>query len=259
MVISIAIQKGGSGKTTTALNLGAALREQGLRVLLVDLDPQCNLTQAMGLRDDPRPGIYEALDQAAMSDKPDIRQAVRKVHGMDFIPASLELAKSELKLVGVFGREALLKNLLAELLPEYDYILIDCPPAVGMLTVNALVASDYVLMPMQAEYLPMKGLMGFMEIYQKDILGKKLNTDLKILGIVLTRFDMRNNMTPQILEILYGMYPDYLLETRIRTNIALAKAQAKGTDVFQYELTSRGAADYRALAGEILTRIAQKG
>lgn len=254
-IISIAIQKGGSGKTTTALNLAAAFRELEQNVLLIDLDPQCNLTQSMGIRNDPKPSIYDILDQEASGDSPDLREIVRDVNGMPFVPASLELARAELKLVSVYGRELLLKNLLEPLKAEYDHIIIDCPPAVGMLTINGLVASDYVLMPMQAEYLPMKGLMSFMDIYKKDIVGKKLNPALKILGIVFTRYDTRNTMTPKIAELLGNLFPQHLLQTKIRTNIALAKAQEEGMDIFTYDKSTRGAADYRALAEEVQRRM----
>lgn len=254
-IIAIAIQKGGSGKTTTALNLAAAFREMGKHVLLIDLDPQCNLTQSMGIRNDPKPSIYDILDQEASGDSPDMHDIIRDVNGIPFVPASLELAKAELKLVSVYGRELLLKNLLEPLKIEYDHILIDCPPAVGMLTINGLVASDYVLMPMQAEYLPMKGLMSFMDIYKKNIVGQKLNPALKILGIVFTRYDTRNTMTPKIAELLGNLFPKHLLQTKIRTNIALAKAQEEGSDIFTYDKNSRGAQDYMKLAEEVLERM----
>lgn len=255
MIIAIAIQKGGSGKTTTALNLGAALREQDRKVLLIDLDPQCNLTQAMGIRTDPKPSVYDILDREASGDPADLRDIICPVNGMDFAPASLELAKAELKLVSVYGREKLLKNLIDPLRDAYDHIILDCPPAVGMLTVNGLVAADYVLMPMQAEFLPLKGLISFMDVVNKDIIGKKINPGLGILGIMFTRFDTRNSMTPRIVEILQGLHPRHVLKTRIRTNIALAKAQEEGKDIFTYDPHTRGAADYRALAEEILLKI----
>lgn len=255
MVISIAIQKGGSGKTTTALNLTAALREMGRSVLLLDLDPQCNLTQSMGIRNDPKPSIYDILDLEASGENPDLMEVVREVNGIAFAPASLELAKAELKLVSVYGREQLLKNLLEPIRDKYDYILIDCPPAVGMLTINGLVASDYVLLPMQAEYLPMKGLVSFMDIYKKDVVGKRLNTTLKVLGILFTRFDARNSMTPRIVELLGNLFGEHMLRTKIRTNIALAKAQENGLDIFRFDRMSRGALDYMSLAVELEERL----
>jgi chromosome partitioning protein len=255
MVISIAIQKGGSGKTTTALNLTAALREMGRSVLLLDLDPQCNLTQSMGIRNDPKPSIYDILDLEASGENPDLMEVVREVNGIAFAPASLELAKAELKLVSVYGREQLLKNLLEPIRDKYDYILIDCPPAVGMLTINGLVASDYVLLPMQAEYLPMKGLVSFMDIYKKDVVGKRLNTALKVLGILFTRFDARNSMTPRIVELLGNLFGEHMLRTKIRTNIALAKAQENGLDIFRFDRMSRGALDYMSLAVELEERL----
>lgn len=256
-VIAIAIQKGGSGKTTTALNLAAAWRELGQNVLLVDLDPQCNLTQSMGLRENPRPSIFDILDAEASGDSPQLASIIRQINGIPFIPASLELAKADLKLVSVYGREKLLKSLLEPLCNQYDHILLDCPPAIGMLTLNALVASDYVLLPMQAEFLPLQGLLSFMDLIEKDIIGKKLNPNLALLGILITRYDPRNLMTPRIIERLSDEYEDKLLLTQIRPNIALAKAQEQGLDVFKYDPDSNGALNYMALAFELNKRLKQ--
>lgn len=255
VIISIAIQKGGSGKTTTALNLGAALRNRGKKVLLLDLDPQCNLTQAMGIRNDPKPSLFEMFDLQAMGETADFRSIVRQANDMDFAPASIELAKAELKLVSVYGREKLLAGLLSQVRDDYDFVLLDCPPTLGMLTINSLVASDYILAPMQAEYLPMKGLVGFMETYQKEFHGKRLNENLKLLGILFTRFDMRNNMTARIMEIIQGLYPAAVFQTHIRPNIAIAKAQEQGLDIFQYDAAAPGAVDYAAFTEELLMRL----
>ena len=165
--ISIAIQKGGSGKTTTTINLAAALQQMGNKIVLIDLDPQANLTQALGFLDEPEPSIYDMLRTASMGEEPNIKEAILSSGELDVIPSALDLATAELELVSVYGREKLLKKMLQPLSKQYDYIFIDCPPAIGMLTVNALVASDFVLMPLQAEYLPLKGVHAFMQTFNK--------------------------------------------------------------------------------------------
>ncbi|MBK8194083.1 MAG: ParA family protein, partial [Lewinellaceae bacterium] len=146
-IISIAIQKGGSGKTTTAINLAAALRDRDKEVLLIDMDPQANLTQSLGMPDEPEENIYQVLRDEAFGETPDLASIIVPVHGMDLAPAALELAGAEMELVGIYGREHILSQLLGRLEKKYDFILIDCPPSFGMLTVNALVASDWYLMP----------------------------------------------------------------------------------------------------------------
>ena len=255
MIISVAIQKGGSGKTTTVINLAAALRDTGKRILLIDLDPQSNLTQALGLADEPEGDIYRLLKTAALGEEPDLNDAIVSLHRMDVIPATLDLAHAELELVSVYGREQLLSKMLEPIKDSYDYILMDCPPAIGMLTVNALVASDFVIMPMQAEYLPMRGLQSFMRFYQQV---KKLNTDLDILGILITRYDTRVSMSQQIIDTVdeeMGLGTK-LFDTRIRINNALARAQEQGKDIFSFDPLSNGAMNYMSLAFEVQDRIA---
>ena len=254
MIISVAIQKGGSGKTTTAINLAAALRDIGHRVLLVDLDPQSNLTQAMGITEPPEEDIYKLLKVSTAGEEVQLKRAIVRQNGMDFIPASLDLAFAELELVSVYGREQLLKEMMKGVDEDYDFILMDCPPAIGMLTVNALVASSYVIMPMQAEFLPLRGLQSFIRFLDQV---KKLNAGLEILGILLTRFDSRlsmsENVVGQIKEEL-GL-EDKLFNTRIRINNALARAQEKGVDIFSFDPQSNGALNYMALAFEIQSRL----
>ncbi len=252
-VISVAMQKGGSGKTTTALNLAAALREMGQRVLLLDLDPQSNLTQALGIADRVGASIYNAIKSEANGEPTDLHQWLMTVHGLDIVPASLELSEAELELVSAYGREHFLRNLLAPLLPAYDHVVIDCPPAVGMLTVNALVASDWVLLPLQAEFLPMKGVESFLRSFDK--ISKRMNPGLRILGMVVTRYDQRIGMTHSVVADLEQRFGALVFSTRIRTNTALAKAQEKGMDIFTYDNLSNGALNYMSLAYEVLERV----
>lgn len=253
-IISIAIQKGGSGKTTTAANLGAALTRAGKRVLLVDADPQANLSQALGIEDEPPYNLYTELKKEIQGDGGDLRLAiVHSTAGPDVVPASIDLAIAELELVSVYGREQLLKGLLQPLLPDYDIVLIDCPHAIGMLTVNALVASDLVLIPLPGEFLPLKGVYSFMR--QFDNIRKKLNPHLGLLGLVLTKFDDRKLMNTSVKQQLEGKFPEKVFESVVRTNIQLVKAQEAGKDIFSYDKTSNGAKDYQGLAEEVLKRL----
>ncbi len=226
-VVSIAIQKGGSGKTTTAINLAAALLQKGKKVLLVDADPQANLSQSLGIIDEPDINLFTVLKKEINGEGAKIKEAI--IHtacGLDIIPSSIELAGAELELVSVYGREQMFGWILQPVLNEYDYIFIDCPPAIGMLTVNALTASDYVLMPLQAEFLPLKGLRSFM-VHFKAI-KSKLNKRIEILGFVLTRYDERKNMNRQVLHELEQEFGEQVFHTHIRSNIQLAKAQEAG-------------------------------
>lgn len=251
--LSIAIQKGGSGKTTTAISLAAAWQHLGHSVLLLDLDPQANCTQAFGLHDDLEQSIYTLLRAEAAGQPIPLDEVLVSLRELAFIPSSLDLASAEMELVGVYGREKLLQAILEPLRSVYDFIIIDCPPSMGLLTVNALAASDYVLMPLQAEFLPLRGVQSFLKHF--DQMKKKINPSLDLLGFVLTQYDSRKNMTRKTIETLVTSYPNKLLQTRIRRNIALAEAQQLGVDVFTYDKNSKGAVDYLALAKEILERL----
>ena len=172
--------------------------------------------------------------------------------GMDIVPASIDFAIAELELVSVYGREQLLSWLLKPLAPAYDYVLIDCPHAVGMLTVNALVASDYVLMPLPGEFLPLKGVYSFMR--QFDMIRKKLNSRLELLGILMTRFDERKLMNVGVKRQLEEKFNGKVFQTVIRTNLQLAKAQQAGQDIFSFDKSANGAVDYRLLADELMKK-----
>ena len=251
--ISITIQKGGSGKTTTAINLAAALQQLGKSVLTIDLDPQANLSQALGVPEEVEPNIHTAFQQVSSGEKVDIKAMIMERSGLEIIPASIDLAGAELELVSVYGREQLLQNMLKPLTKKYDFILIDCPPAIGMLTVNALVASDYILMPLQAEFLPLKGVRSFMKHYAT--IKNTVNKKLEILGILLTRYDSRKVMNREVLEDLTSDYGELVLKSYIRTNITLAKSQKAGKDIFSFDRASNGAVDYLELGDEILRKL----
>lgn len=251
-IISIANFKGGVGKTTTAINLAAGLKKMGKKVLLIDIDPQANLTQSLGITDEVENSMYTTLRKEAFGEKTKLTDALLNVSGLDLIPSSLDLASAELELASVYGREQILSQLLKPL-KKFDYVFIDCPPSMGMLTINALVASDFVLIPLQAEFLPLKGARSFLKHFE---LVKKLNKKLKLLGFVLTKYDQRKKMNQQVKAALEKEFSKgQVFKSLIRTNIALANAQEKGMDIFSYEKRSNGAIDYSNLAKEFLSKI----
>lgn len=253
MIISIAIQKGGSGKTTTAINLAAGLANREHSVLLVDLDPQANLTQSMGVDGEGLVNIHTLFKRSDEGGELDWEQAIVAVNQLKLIPSCLELASTELELVSAFGGESFLAQILEELRKQYDFIIIDCPPSMGLLTVNALVASDYVLMPLQAEFLPLRGVHSFMKIMDK--VKKRLKLELEVLGYVLTKFDRRKKLNQNVLGQLKTEFGELVFETKIRSNIALAQAQEKGMDIFKFNPRCNGANDYDSLSMEVLQRL----
>lgn len=256
-IVSIAIQKGGSGKTTTAINLAAALHRMGKTVLLIDADPQANLSQSLGIVDEPERNLFTELKKEISGENGDLKAAVvASSTGLPVVPSSIDLAGAELELVSVYGREQVFTWMLEPLASSYDFVFIDCPPAIGMLTVNALVASQYVLMPLQAEYLPLKGLRSFMHHF--TTVKSKLKKDLEVLGFVLTRYDERKVMNRQVYQTLEREFGEKVFRTRIRNNIQLAKAQEAGMDIFNFDGRSHGAEDYEELAREFLEKVSQQ-
>jgi len=253
-VLSLVIQKGGSGKTTTTVNLAAALQLQGKKILLVDADPQANLSQSFGIADEPERNLYTEIKKEINGEDGDVKRAIIEIKpGLSILPASIELAGAELELISVYGRENILQTLLAPVLNEYDFVFIDCPHAIGMLTVNALVASDFVLIPLQAEFLPLKGVYSFLRHY--EAIKKKLNRKLEVLGMLLTKFDERKTMNQQVRERLNAEFPGKVFQTTIRSNIQLAKAQEAGRDIFAFDKQSHGAEDYQKLSEEFLRKM----
>ena len=236
-VITLANFKGVVGKTTSAINIGAGLSNKGKRTLLVDLDPQFNLTQSLGI-EDPERTIYEAL-----TGKEDL-QAKEVTKNLDVIASSLDLIKAEIELSGEFKREFILSKLLEPIKANYDFIIIDCPPALGLLTLNSFVASDLIFIPIEAEYLALKGYSILREAIAK--------VGLEIDKVFITKFDSRKILNRNVAESIKEGLGGKVFKTVIRDNIALAEAPAQGVDIFRYDKRSSGAEDYLNLCKEII-------
>jgi chromosome partitioning protein len=237
--ISIANFKGGVGKTTSTINIGAGLQLAGKKVLLIDLDPQFNLTQSLGVTDVERP-VYGALrGEYPLS-------PIKIMDGLDLIPSSLELIKAEIELAAEFKREDILNRLLAKLTPHYDYILLDCPPSLGLLTINAFVASDDIYVPVEAEFLALKGY-----AVLSEAIGR---IGLTIDKVFVTKYDGRKILNRNVLDTIQNSLGDDAFKTYIRENVALAEAPTQGLDIFRYAPKSIGADDYKALCKEIMSR-----
>jgi chromosome partitioning protein len=250
MILAIANQKGGVGKTTTAINLGAGLGALERRVLLVDSDPQGNATRGLGIKADP-PHLYHAL-----SGEVPISAAIRPsgFPNLDLVPAQRDLVGIEVELVGEGGWEQRLKGVLAEVAGRYDTILLDCPPSLGHLTVNALTAADGVLVPLQCEYFALEGISELLATVERIQGG--LNPALQIAGILLTMYDDRTNLSKDVAEEIRSHFAGKVFETVVPRNIRLAEAPSHGLPIFQYDIKSRGADAYLALAREYLRRAA---
>jgi len=256
-VIAFMNQKGGVGKTTTTANLGAALAERGHRVCLIDLDPQAHLTINYGL--DPKPEV-KSLYNVLVEEAP-LAEALHAVgERLWLVPSSIDLAAAEVELVTVLGREMLLKNAIDGAGVEYDFILMDCPPSLGLLTINALCAASEVIIPMQPHFLPLQGVAKLLETVQ--LVNKRMNPRLKVTGIVLTMYDSQTKLTSEVVGELSSfitaaqgkMLPwsgARMYASRIRRNIKLAECPSFGQTILTYDSSSNGATDYRALANEV--------
>jgi chromosome partitioning protein len=247
-IIAIANQKGGVGKTTTAVNLSSLLAEQGRRVVLVDMDPQANSTSGLGVTND-----NEASVQDILSDASRIKDALKETEfsGLQIIAAKPELAAAEVDLVNELAREQRLKNALKSL--EVDYVIIDCPPALGLLTINALTAADEVLIPVQAEYYAMEGLGQLIQTIQR--IRQALNPDLNLLGVVMTMYDNRTSLSEQVLAEIEKHFPGKVFKTVIPRNVRLAEAPSHGKPIHHHDRRSKGAKAYKQLAKEVETRL----
>lgn len=244
-IIAMINQKGGVGKTTSAVNIGAGLAESGRKVMLIDLDPQAHLTYSLGITADELPAtIYELLKGEAKLDKVAIDH-----HGMTVLPASIDLSAAEIEFSTEVGREAFLKSVIAGA-GKYDYVLLDCPPNLGLLTLNALTAAKEVMVPLQAEFLSIKGLSKLMQMVDK--VTSRVNPELKVSGIIATLYDQRLRLHNEVFENLKDHFGELLFKTFVRRNVALAEASSFGQTIYQYAPRSYGAADYRALCQEII-------
>ncbi|GIW14585.1 MAG: AAA family ATPase [Dehalococcoidia bacterium] len=248
-IVSLVNQKGGVGKTTTAVSLAVALARRGQRVLLVDLDPQANATSALGVLRSDRPGVYDAL-----LDETPIDECIARVEaeGVDLVPSSAELSGAEVELVPVLARERRLVNALQPVRERYDWVLIDCPPSLGLLTINALTASDSVIIPVQCEYMALEGLSRLMETL--ELVRRNLNPGLYILGVILTMFDPRTRLAQQVVDEVRGHFPQ-TFATIIPRSVRLSEAPSHGQSIFRYDPGGRSAAAYEAVASELLERV----
>jgi len=240
-IIAVCNHKGGVAKTTTAVNVAAGLAKRKVRVLLIDMDAQANLTDALRI-EDTKENIYNVMKYG---------DAIKPVHVRDYIdavPAVLDLASAEVELNAKIGREHLLQQALEPVADKYDCIILDCPPSLGLLTMNAFTAADYVVIPIRAEYFALKGIQKLAEVVES--VKKYVNPHLRIGGIIITQFNIRTILHRQIRDVMEQQYGRLVFRIPVRNCIAVAEAQAKGTDIFTYAADSTGAEDYEAVVRE---------
>lgn len=249
-IIAVANQKGGVGKTTSSVNLAASLAVMEKRVLLVDCDPQANATSGLGLDADSLPSnLYRTFftpEKALNAIFP------TRTPYLSVLPSSTDLVAVELELVDKMGREYYLQDVLNNVASRFDYIIIDCPPSLGLITLNALCAAHEVLIPLQCEFYALEGIVKLLQTYEQ--VKKRLNTRLSLLGVVLTMFDKRNKLSTQVKNEVERCFPEHLFETIIPRNVRLSEAPSYGKSIIHYDIKSKGAAAYLALAKEVAMR-----
>ena len=250
VIISLLNHKGGVGKTTSAINIGAGLVELGKKVLLVDLDPQANLSLSLGA-----PRVTETIYEALRGECELNPVAVKP--NLDVVISTLDLSGAEMELINEAGREFILRELFSVLIDDYDYIIIDCPPSLGLLTLNALTSSHYVLIPLQTEFLAIQGLTRIKQVVDK--VKFRLNKNLEICGVLATMYDSRKVLNRDVVATIQKYFGDKVFNTLIRDNVALAEAPAQRKDIFSYSKSSPGAVDYLNLCKEIINRVERVG
>lgn len=246
-IIAVANQKGGVGKTTTSINLSAAFAEMGKKVLLIDCDPQGNATSGLGIEKD---GLELSIYDALINDMPMEEIIIQTQFGLDMVPSVMDLAGAEVELVNLDDKQYRLKKAVELVKDRYDYILIDCPPSLGHVTLNALTAADSVLLPLQCEFYALEGLSQLLSTVQ--LVQEQLNENLRIEGLVLTMYDSRTNLAEQVVEEVKTHFPDMVYATKIPRNVRLSEAPSFGKPIFAYASSSKGAQAYMSLAEEVV-------